>query len=264
MAAAFVQDNATWNTNTGNKTTTLTPAVGGLIVIVWGNTLLTGPFTPGSVADDQGGTYVTIVRSTRTGQTSDLNISIREQLVTSAVLHTFTLTAASSDTGGGLNAMEFSGMERVGAAAAAQFGSQTAITDSSVPAPSFPATSDTNNPIVGAIHTNLNSTTNATAPSGFTERRDLGFTNPAAGLETITADSGQSLKTVTWGSINAGVSNFASAIVELNTGPLYDGVITFQDPAVFMERLKDTWHRTRNRIFVPDLWLPTPVGGIVY
>jgi hypothetical protein len=54
-----------------------------------------------------------------------------------------------------------------------------------------------------------------TPRASFTERSDGGYATPAAGLETMSRDSGETGTTQTWGSASA--SAYCSLVLELDT-----------------------------------------------
>jgi hypothetical protein len=216
MAAAFVQSAATWNTTAGNKAASLTPAVGGLLVVVAGASG-TAAGSYGTITDDQGGTYTRVIESTRTTSGYEA-IYIRDQLVTSAVLHTVTVSQPGGDTGGGLAVAEFSGCTNVGSAAAGAKGGQSNQASGTTPSITLDASASSTNPVVAAISMTGNPGT-VTAPSGFTQRQSVSYNTPATALRPYTRDSGFSGSTLTWGS--TANQSFGDVAVEIipSSGP---------------------------------------------
>ena len=208
--ASFVADAVTYNTTAGNKSASITPAVGDLLVVCFTESAQT---TVGTITDNQGGTYTVIASVLRAASADYLAIAIRNSLVSSAVSHTVTMTAGGTNTGGGLDVMRFSGMTKTGAAAARQVASQTNQAAGGTPAPVFSSAPLTTNALVAFI-ANGASPAAMTPPSGFTERQDLGFSSPTRGMETATADSGITSTTITWGSSSG--TAFGDIVVELD------------------------------------------------
>ena len=227
--AAFVQAVRTWNTTAGNKTASITPAVNGLLVVICGSS---GETTDPTVTDNQGGTYTKILISVRSGTGSAIWGYIRDSLVSSAVSHTVTYAPGATDTGGGLEVLEFSGMSKTGAAAALQSAAHQNQASGTTLAPVFGATTLTTNPIVGAANQLANST--FTPPASFTERGDTAYTTPNNNLETATVDSGQTLTTVTWGSASSG--QCCALVIELDAS----AAATPSDSAALRARLQRT------------------------
>jgi len=211
--AAFVSDFVSWTTTAGNKSVSVTtPSVGDIIVVCSGQSATN---SVGTISDDQtGGTYTAIVTETRSGTVGSITWFIRDALVSTTSTHVVTFTSPGSDTGGGLSAILVSGMSRAGASAARQFQTVQNGTAGSTPAPAFDAACLTGNMILGA---GINATNpfGSAAPSGATERRDVGYTTPNYGLHTWTRDSGFTGTTCTYGATSA--SAFSIVIMELDT-----------------------------------------------
>lgn len=227
--AAYVQTNITFDTNAGNKSASITPAVGGLLVVAFAEA---GQAVTGSISDDRGGTYTTIISALRTASAAYLAVAIRNQLCASAVAHNVTMTAGGTNTGGGLAVFEFSGMQRVGVAAARQSAKHENIAALGTPAPALGVAALTVNALL-AVCVNLTSPAGMTPPSGFTERQDVGFSTPTTGLEAATADNGITASTITWGSTTG--TQAGAIVVELDTSPIQKFPTQFQ-PLPFIPR----------------------------
>lgn len=207
MAAAFRTDGVTFTTAAGNKTVTLTPAVGDLFVVFCARTTSTATPTVGD--DNTGGTYSLIDGALGRASGDKLFAFVRDNLFLNTAPTIVTLTQ-SGDAGGGLNVLAISGCSVAGLAAIRQSGkkeNQAAGTTNCA----FPAAGKSNL-MLGAIF-NATNTATMTAPASWTERRDVGFATPTTGLETATRDSGETGTTITWGSNSA--SSYASMVVEL-------------------------------------------------
>ena len=250
--AAHVQNVVTWNTTAGNKSASITPAVGGLLVVCFAESAQT---VVGSIADDQGGTYTVVKSVLRAGGANYLAMAVRDSLVTSAVAHSVTMTAGGTNTGGGLNVFEFSGMTRAGRGAVEQVAFQENGTAASTPAPVFTNAPRTENALVAMVMNAGAAGSVETPPTGFTERQDVGYITPAAGLETATADSGVTATTITWGSSSA--TAYGDIVIELGTDPVMRAsAVNFQNPALAATALargiRRAWHRGESGILVPD------------
>lgn len=213
MAAVTLLGTQTFTTSSGTKTVTATPAVGDLIVIVTAHTANTSAATP---TDDHGGVYVTLVNSKKATSADTLMIHVRTQLISSATSTIFSHAPGSSN-GGGLAVLKVTGMTRSGADASKQTGAKQENQGSGgTPAPVFGTTPQSGNPVIGAV---FNATSPATitprSSPAYTERVDVGYSNPTTGLEVMSIDSGETSATITWGGTSA--SAFCDAVVELDT-----------------------------------------------
>jgi hypothetical protein len=112
-------------------------------------------------------------------------------------------------------------MRNAGAGAIRSWGIQSNQPTATAPAPALSISALTGNTTIGAMANSTNPAT-MTAPTNWTERHDVGNTNPTMGLEVATLNSGFTGTTVTWGS-NSG-SVFASIIIEVDDN--IDGTLT--------------------------------------
>jgi hypothetical protein len=223
--ATGVDAGGTWNTTAGNKTVVATPAVNDLIVVIHGmsgwasgdNSTITDNNADGL------GTYTKIGASplsTGGGTAGALWISIRNALVGSATSTTFTATN-TGDTGGGLTVLRFSGMSRVGAAAARQNTGESSATENP-PTITFGATTLTDNPVVLAVMGEDNPA-GVTPPTGFTEADDTGWSTPTTGIEVCWDDAGNTATLFAWS--GGALTDHNEVGVELDTTapPTVDG-----------------------------------------
>jgi hypothetical protein len=216
VAATYAQNaNLNNSTNNANRATTLTPAVNGLLLAFVGHT---GSTADGSVTDDQSGTWTKVVGVNKGTDVDRQLLYVRDQLVTSAVLHTITFNS-STNTGGFINVYEYAGMSRTGAAAIRQTAVQANQAASGTPAPAFASGTLSGNPQLGSVFNASNPAT-LTAPAqdgGWTEHRDTGYNTPTTGQwEGRSPNAGASgTTTVTWGSTSA--TEFCSLIAELDS-----------------------------------------------
>jgi hypothetical protein len=209
---AFVQRVGTFNTAAGGKTAAITPAVGGLLVVIEGYSGGTRASST-DVTDDQGGTYTKLAQAEQASGARSSSIWVRDTLVSSAVSHTVSQGAPpGTETGGGIQVMEFSGFTVGGSGVLVQSAQQDSQAASTTPAPTFPQSAATGNLTIGQV-LNASTTANLTEPSGWAERNDSGYSTPATGLEYVTRDSGFTGTTITWGSTSP--TAFCDIIVEL-------------------------------------------------
>lgn len=211
QAATTTHAGTTYVTAGGNQTVTATPAVNDLIVVVAACTGAVG--FPTGVSDNQSGTYVQAGATYTTGSSnSNVQIWVRNSLVTSAVSTIYTATETGS-SGGGLSVYRVSGMTKTGLNAIRSTGGQSSGAASAFPAPIMGLTPLTGNPMLTAV---VNSTNPATMspPTSFTEDQDVGYTVPTTGMQICHRDSGQTSQTFSWGSNSA--TAFGVIVVELD------------------------------------------------
>jgi hypothetical protein len=213
-ATVSILGTATFNTNSGTKTVTATPAVGDLIVIVTANSGSTGTtFAPTDNNSGGAGTYTLINTAVKATSADTMQIWVRTALITSATSTVFT-QAPGTTTGGGLVVLDVQGMDKTGATAVVRSAIQSNQAAGGTPAPVLGATPSSLNAIIGAVFNATNPAT-MTQRSGYSEIADLGYNTPATGLEVMSRNSGETSATITWGSTSA--SAFASIAIELDT-----------------------------------------------
>ncbi len=217
-AATVTEQGETWNTTGGNKTVVATPAVGDLIVVIHG----IGGWASGDgsvITDDNaggGGTYTQIGGNplSNGGGTADaLWISIRNNLITSATSTTYTATN-TGDTGGGLTVLKVTGMSRVGSSAARQQVGQSTQTENPTVI-AFTGASLSGNSLVVAVMGEDNPA-GVTAPSGFTETTDTGWSSSLTGIEVAYDSDGNTLSSYSYQAGGALIDH-NEVIVELDT-----------------------------------------------
>jgi hypothetical protein len=200
----------TSDTNSGDKSTTFTPAVGDLIVVLV--TVMTKGST--TVSDNQGGAYTASASCLKASSADLLQFFVRNSLVSSAVSHTVTSTQSAS-TGGGIAAFKVTGMASTGAAAVRQSGVQSNQTAGGTPTPTLPGAPLTKNPILSAAFTSAQ--VGFTQKAGYTEHFDTTFNNPATGWAAMSVNQGESALAIAWGAaVSSG--SWGSIALELN-GP---------------------------------------------
>lgn len=198
---------------TGNRTCTITPAVGDLFIVVCGVSANTN--TAPTCSDDNGGTYSLITTAQKATSADTMSVFVRNQFLLNTT-STIVTVATGSNTSGAVHVIAVSGMFRTALDAIVQSARQENQA-AGTPAPAFSASALTGNLTVGAV-CNATNPAGMTTPTGWTERQDTGFNTPPIGLETVTRDSGFTGTTVTWGSASA--SAFCSLIVELDASAM--------------------------------------------
>jgi hypothetical protein len=192
-----------------------TPAVDDLIVVCVTTSGSVEPTASGALTDDQSGTYTKAITSLRTGSASSNYIFVRNQAVASAVLHTLTFTCTGdAATGAAAVPLRVAGMSKYGATAVKQTAFTSNIGAGGTPAATFGTAVLTGNVVIGMVGASTNPVT-VTEPTSYTEAADVGYATPAAGIEVVFRNSGETGTTITWGSTTVGTSGVC--IVELDT-----------------------------------------------
>jgi hypothetical protein len=212
MATVTLLGTATFNTTSGTKTVTATPAVNDLIIIITAHTGNTSAAAP--TDNNSSGTYTLIDSAVKVTSADTMRVYIRNSFITSATSTIFT-HAPGASSGGGLAVFKVTGMSKVGANADRQSAKQDNQA-SGTPAPVFASNVLTTNPVIGAVFNGANPA--AMTPRGtptYTEAFDLGYSTPTTGLEAMYINSGETGTTITWGSSSA--TAFCSLVLELDS-----------------------------------------------
>ncbi len=200
-------------TASGTKTVTASPAVGDLIVIVTAHTGNTSTAAP--TDDNQSGTYTKIGSSAVKATSADImQFWVRNNLIGNATSTVFT-HAPGTSTGGGLAVIKITGMSKFSSYAVRQSALQSNQA-SGTPTPVFGSAALTGNSIIGAVF-NASNTAALTprASPAYSELLDTGYNSPAAGLEVMAINSGETATSIAWGGSSA--TAYCSFIVELDT-----------------------------------------------
>lgn len=216
MAAVTLLGTATFNTTSGTKTVTATPAVGDLIVIIVAHSGSTSSVAP--TDNNSSGTYTLINSALKATSADTMRVYVRNSLITSATSTIFT-HAPGTTTGGGLTVLKITGMSKTGSAAVRGSGIQSNQAAATTPAPVLSSTPLTINPIITAVF-NASNPAATTIPSGYTDRANLGYNSPATGLRVASDDSGVTSATITWGGTSA--TAFGSLAIELDSTTTHD------------------------------------------
>lgn len=229
----------TFNTTSGTKTVTATPAVGDLIIII---TAHSGNTSAAAPTDNQtGGTYTLVNSAVKATSADTMRVWVRNNLITSATSTVFT-HAPGTTTGGGLVVIDCQGMDKAGSSAIVQSAirsNQAAGT----PAPVFGTAPNSQNAIIGAVF-NASNPAALTPRTNFTELYDSGYNTPATGLEVMSDNSGETSATITWGSSSA--TAYAAIVVELEASVTHatTGTLTGQIGSVSGSATRNTSHAT--------------------
>lgn len=213
-ATVSILGTVTFNTTSGSKSVTATPAVGDLIIIITANS---GSTTTTAAPTDNnaggGGTYTLINTAVKNASADTMQMWVRNALITSATSTTFT-QAPGTTTGGGLLVLDVQGMGTAGSGAIARSGVQSNQAAATTPAPNLGAVPRLQNAIIGAVFNGSNAA-GLSPRTGYTEIVDIGYNTPATGLEAMYRNSGETSATITW--LNASATAFGSIAVELDT-----------------------------------------------
>lgn len=243
---------ATFSTTSGTKTVTATPAVDDLIVIVTANTGSTTT-TAAPTDNNSSGTYTVVNTAVKATSADTMQIWVRDALIASATSTVFT-QAPGTTSGGGLVVLKITGMTRTGASAFVRSAIQSNQAAGGTPAPVLAATPSSLNPIITAVF-NATNTANVTARTNYTRTTDLGYNNPATGLNTADIDSGETSATITWGSTSA--SAFCSIAVEIDSRVTHTttGALTGQGSTIVGSAQYKAKHTTTGAIAGPGTTL---------
>lgn len=213
----------TFNTTSGTKTVTATPAVGDLVIIITAHSGNTSTAAP--TDNKTGGTYTLVNTAVKATSADTMKVWVRNNLITSATSTVFT-HAPGTTTGGGLVVIDCQGGDKAGSSAIVQSAIQSNAA-AGTPAPVFGATPNSANAIIGAVF-NARNPAALTPRTNYTELYDSGYNTPATGLEVMADNSGETSATITWGG-SAGTV-FASLVVELEASVTHatTGVLTGQ------------------------------------
>lgn len=202
---------------TSDRTCTITPAVGDLLIVICA--VAANTQSSPTCSDNNGSGAYALIGSTAIAYDDGGGTPINHRLAvfvrTTAMANTTSTVvtvATGSNTAGVVHVIAVSNMSNFGAAAVRQFASQ-ANQAAGTPAPAFASAALTNNVTIGAV-ANCATGASMTTPTNWTERQDTGFASDPVGLEVVTRDSGFTGTTVTWGSASA--TKFASFILELD------------------------------------------------
>lgn len=211
MAATYRASAAGGGTSgSGNRTVTITPAVGDLLVVVVslsGNT----NDAPTMTDNNGSGTYTRAVGGVAWSSSANrMAVFVRDALMVNTTSTTITC-ASGSNTAGELVAIAVSGMTRTGSAAIRSSGSQANQAASTTPAPALNQAALTGNMTIAGVASGDTTTTPAT---GWTERQDVSQATPTTACEVCTRDSGFTGTTITFGATQSTV--YASFAVELD------------------------------------------------
>lgn len=209
MAVVTLLGTPSFDTNSGTKTVTATPAAGSLILIV---TAHSGSTATTTCTDNNGsGVYVTVQTAVKSVSADTMMFQLRTTSIASATSTVFT-HAPGTTTGGGLAVYQITGMGKFGSSASLQVAKQDNQTVTAAPAPVFGSIPKVSNPIIGAVL----GTGTAVPRTGYTEDFDNSYITPATNLEImhLTANEGETSATITWG--GTVTQPFCSAVIELD------------------------------------------------
>lgn len=205
------------SSGTGNRTATITPAVGDLLIVYCFVAANTND-TPTCSDSNGSGTYdrIDVMNASIASINYRLSVFIRTALMANTTSTVITV-ATGSNTSGCVVSVAISGMSRVGADAVRSKGSQNNQAAGTA-APVLNQSALTGNLTIVA-HGSADTTT--TEPTGWTERQDTSQSNDTVALEVATRNSGFTGTTITFGAASSTV--FCSHALELDGSALLTG-----------------------------------------
>ena len=195
---------------TGNRTCTITPAVGDLFVVVC--FVSTNTNDSPTCSDDNSGTYtrvntpMNVVISTVNHR---LSVFVRDSLLANTT-STIVTAATGSNTSGIVHVLAFSEMNLTGLSAVRSNGGQSNQA-AGTPAPALNQAALTGNVTIAVA---ASADTAIAVPSGWTTRQQTNFATPTVSCHTATRDSGFTGTTITFG--DASSTTFCSYALELD------------------------------------------------
>jgi hypothetical protein len=232
--ATFVGSVTGFTTTSGTKTANLVSVqFGALIVVFAANTGQTATPTVTDANSDGLGAYTEITSALKNTSADKMFVFTRNALV-GVVENTLVTMTPGTTTGGGLEAIQISGMTRVGAAAIRQSAREENQAAAGTPTPVFSVAALTENLCLGAVFNASNPA--AMTPRGspvWTEQTDVGYATPTTGLEVMSINSGETATSIAWGGTSA--TAFCSIVVELDTSVVFiprRPSTNFQDPGM--------------------------------
>lgn len=203
----------------GDRTASITPAVGDLLVVIAGTSGNTNAAP--TCSDNNGGSssdWTLIGTALKNASADILSVFVRNKLMTNTTSTTVTV-ATGSNTAGEIVIVALSGMSRVGANAVRSKGFQANQAAAGTPAPALDQAALTGNlTITGCFNATAGGSV-VVPNASWTERQDVSQSTPTTGVEVATRDSGFTGTTIT----AAGTSStaFASFALEFDaTSPL--------------------------------------------
>lgn len=215
--AAVTHEISTASTSNASSyaSASFTPAVGDLLVV---GVVASGTVAAGSVTSSAGYTFTKITSALKATSADTLYLFVANQLVTAASAQTVTFDCTGDNaTGAVVNVAAIAGMARTGASAVRQSGVQSNGAAAATPTVALGAAALTGNVMFGLVG-NATSPATMTAPSGWTEQNDTGYSTPTTGSEYATRNSGFTGSSVAWGSTSA--SAFGAIAAEFDTTAL--------------------------------------------
>lgn len=213
MAATYRTSAAGGSTSgTGNRTGTIVPVIGDLLIVYCFVSTNTND-TPTCSDNNGSGSYFRVDVASVVIATVNhrLSIFIRNALMVNTT-STVVTVATGSNTSGAVHVHAISGMVRVGANAVRGKGIQVNEAAGTA-APTLDQAALTENLIIVAQGS---ADTTTTPPTDWTERQDTNFATPTIALETATRNSGFTGTTITFGAASS--TTFCSHALELDAG----------------------------------------------
>ena len=215
-APAVTEDIVTASTTNANSYTTgsFSPASG---VLLYVEVYATGTTNPGtSVTESASETTFSLVGTAVSGTSANtLYVYISNGKTTSTTSRTVTFNCPNTAaTGAVVGVYSVANMTALGLSAFVQEAVTNNAAASTTPAPSFPSSVLTADPVLAFVG-NATNPGGITAPSGWNTTDSYGYATPTAGFSGSYINSGFTSSTVTWGSTSTAHGDMA---VELTSG----------------------------------------------
>jgi len=196
-------------TGTSDRTLTIVPAVGDLIVVF---VSLTGNVASLTMTDDNGadGTYTRIASALWATSANNSAVFVRNSLIRNTD-STIITCASGSNTAGALVAVAVSGMTRIGLSAVRSYGLQANQASGGTPTPVLNQSALTTNLTMTAV---ASADTTSAPNASWTERQDTSQSTPTTALEVATRDSGFTGTSIAYAASQS--ADFASFAIELD------------------------------------------------
>lgn len=212
MAATYRTSAAGGGTSgTTNRTVTITPAVGDLLICFAALSGNTG-WSPTMTDDNPSSAGWALVGVCRWSASANLMACWVRKALMANTTSTIITAVTGSNTAGELVVVAYSGMTRVGINAIRQWGGQENQAASGTPTPALPFACITGNPTLWAV---ASGDTTTSPNASWTERQDVSQATPTTALEVATRDSGFTGTSVAAAATQSTV--FASMLVELDS-----------------------------------------------
>jgi hypothetical protein len=197
---------------TSNRTATITPAVGDLLIVFCnasGNTNA----SPTCSDNNGSGVYTLIGTALKNSSADIMSVFVRNTLMVNTI-STVVTVATGSNTAAEFIIVAVAGMAKTGSSAVRSSGFQANQAASTTPAPVLSQAALTANVTITCVANGTVTGSVIVPNASWTERQDIAQSTPTTGIEIATRDSGFTGTTITQGGTSS--TAFASAAIELD------------------------------------------------